>query len=142
MACINQLRTNLPVCVGYELVTDTVLVIDHHPALVDSQSIRRDSGFVRLTLLRDDPNRLWIDTDVKLISWPEIEEGIPHIFAGSCPAAILYLGGLLKERIDKILNEFAKTDLMCIHHWLYALDPHKMIPESCFEHLKLSNCKE
>ena len=139
-ACINQVRTNLPVGVGYELIAESVQIIPHHRALIDSQTIRRTSGLVRLTLLMQDPNRIWIDTDIKIRSWPDLKENQTYLAGGSCPACFLKFDNRLDPaRIQKIIEEFAKTDLMCPHHWLYAL-PHELIPESCFEHFKLSNC--
>jgi hypothetical protein len=136
-ACIDQLRANLPENVGYELIRDPVPVMEHHKALEPSQTIRRDSGLVRLTLLMENPDRMWLDTDMKINEWPVIEENKTYIYGGSCPAAALYLKGTPIDKIKQILEEFAKTNLMCLHCLLYGLPGNIRIPVKSFEHLLL-----
>jgi len=136
-ACIEQLKANLPYNVKYEMIREPVKIISHRAALKPSETIRRDSCLVRLLLLQENPDRLWIDTDVKINSWPDFIEGKTYLYGGSCPAAIMYLKGAV-TKIQQIIEEFAQTNLMCPHHWLYNLD-HIKIPENCFNHLKLSS---
>jgi hypothetical protein len=132
-ACIDQLRASLPATVGYEMIREPIKLIEHSKAMFLSETVRRDSGLARLQLLLENPDRIWIDTDVTVNKWPEFTG--TDLYGGSCPACVMYLKSSI-DKVPKILEEFAKRNLLCLHHWLYGLK-YSTIPESCFNHLKL-----
>jgi hypothetical protein len=130
--CLDQLRLSIPNGIGYEMITQPINIPDYP----GEHSLRRDSGFARLMLLKENPNRMWIDTDVKCIQWPEIEEGKPFIYQGRCPASVMYLKGC--ETIDTMLSEFLKTTFLCMHYLLFRYVKYTFIPMECFNHLQLA----
>ena len=132
-ACIDQLKANLPLDWGYEMIREPLKLVEHQCAMKPEETIRRDSTLARLQLLAEDPHRLWIDTDIMINSVPEIYEGKTYIYGGSCPACVMC--GI--ERIEELIRDFAESHLLCIHHWLYQRN-HVFIPETCFTHLKLA----
>jgi hypothetical protein len=130
--CLDQLRESIPKGIEYEFITQPIQV----PEYKGEKSLRRDSGFARLMLLKENPNRMWIDTDVKCVQWPEIEEGKPHIYAGRCSASVMYLKGC--NTIDIMISEFLKTTFLCMHWLLYKYVKFNLIPAGCFDHLQLA----
>jgi hypothetical protein len=135
-ACIDQLRSGLPDNVGYELITTKIETMPHRPPLIKEHTVRRDAGLVRLKLLKENPDRMWIDTDVKINYWPDLVEGKTYFGKKCCPSSIMYLKGAV-DSIYNIMTEFAKSWQLCSHRWLIKL-PHELISDDAFEHLYLS----
>jgi hypothetical protein len=134
--CIDQLRSNLPGSVGYELITTKLETMPHRAPLLKEHTVRRDAGLVRLKLLKENPDRMWLDTDVKINYWPDLIEGETYLSKKYCPTSIMYLKGAV-DYIDSIMVDFAKSWEHCTHKWIAKI-PHEIIPDDAFEHLNLS----
>lgn len=131
--CVQQLKASLPENIKYELITKEIKI----PEYKGKKSIRKDSGFVRLILLKENPDRIWVDTDITCNKWPLIEEGKPHIYGGKCSASIMYLKGF--NNIDLLIKEFQKSYYLCMHYLLYKRVKFSLIPADNFNHLQLGS---
>jgi hypothetical protein len=60
--CIDQVSANIPAGNEHTLLTTV-------PYVIDTENLRCASNFIRLSLLRDNPNSLWLDCDCQIKSW-------------------------------------------------------------------------
>jgi hypothetical protein len=123
--CMDQLRSKIPSDYAYNLITEGT-VFD-----------RKESCLLRLELLKENQNRMWIDCDVMVNEWPNIEDSKPYVYAGNCAATIMYLPGF---DIQGLIDNFKRQQRFrrCCHYLFERYNPElRRIPVECFHHLRL-----
>lgn len=137
--CIDDVKRNLPFYVSYNFIDK---MPEKYKCAPDGYPlpVRRYTVAQRLELLIENPQRMWVDTDVLVHRWPSFQylPGKPYIFNKTCSVSIIYCNGC-PEIIKDVLGEFNKNK-----GWLCACkiiegmkDKFYEFPNGCFQHLQL-----
>ena len=149
MDCIKRgIIDRLPLGVDY-----TLLQMDPYNCACRNNDPRSPSEELRLRLAIDNPDMVWLDTDVAIRSWPAFEQkGKPYLIQsdhileeGAVEEYIFYVNGctgFFQELLDDYLRDPTKTD----NFWLAeAVLKRKnevyIIPKSNFVHCRFSVLK-
>ena len=87
--CMEQIVYNKPKDIGYKLLTDHKYIVDK------TDDIRYESDLVRLNLAIDNPDMVWIDSDVEIINWYTPVDNRPCFFniLASPDICVFYVNG-------------------------------------------------
>lgn len=113
---------------------------------VDYELIEREtdrpeiySRSLRLNLLKNDPEGLWLDADCVVNKWFdfEFEKGYPYILRdGGCSAAVIYCNGRTDIFCDLLERQKSSKSCPCVLIES-CIDKFRYIPNGYIAHLKL-----
>lgn len=134
--CIDQVISYKPTEVGYELIR-------HHPFKVDkTNDCRYESDLVRLNLAIENPNMVWLDSDITIKEWfNPPNNGKPYFFSqGPYPLeCVFYVNGniqFFKNLLNIYYNykQFQTLGWICSAIMTFYPNDFCLIPEGYFNH--------
>lgn len=98
----------------------------------------RDSRSIRLEVLKDTPDGLWLDADSVLRKWFDFdfEPGFPYVLRNTCYASAIYCNGCQKL-ISEIYEEQKQTKKCPCGLIKKRIKEFKFFPEGYIEHFSV-----
>jgi len=142
--CMDQVKSNKPIDVQYELIRNHSYKTDH--LLHDC---RYESDLFRLHYAVDNPNMVWLDSDIKIREWFTPKDNKAYFFnvMGFPLECAFYVNGqteLFKQLLDLYYSSDRFKHIGWIRSALTSMDNQnwKLIPVDCFEHLYFRGLKD
>jgi len=130
---MDKIKNDKPQNVQYKLITKFPQNFD----LSKFSDIRFASSLFRLQYLRDNPDSIWMDSDIIITKWFDFNPELSYLFKGPYEC-VMYISHNDRELVSEIINNFSVFDKRHMSS-LLAKYKHRfqIIPEGYFKHLAI-----